>query len=96
MVGKAQRSHINIELAWFPDSKRIAFNYVPGTYSKAIRVISIIDGSIEDVETGLRDKNIYHLDWSLDGDRFVFAGYQGDTPEFWLMENFLPESKTKE
>jgi len=30
------------------------------------------------------------LTWSPDGDRFVFSGYQGDSPEFWLMKNFLP------
>ena len=97
VVGKAQRAHANIELAWSPDSKRIAFNYASTSgYDKVIKVISIDDGSIEDIETDLVDINCYHLDWSPDGDRFVFAGYQGDSPEFWLLENFLPESKTKQ
>jgi len=89
VVGKIQRVHVNIELAWSPDSKRIAFNYGPEVYGKVIRVISIDDGSIVDIETDLVDINMYHLDWSPDGDRFVFSGYQGDSPEFWLMEDFL-------
>jgi Tol biopolymer transport system component len=94
-LGKVQRAHVNIELAWSPDSKRIALNYGPKTYGEVIRVISIKDGNIEDIETGLVDINSYHLDWSPDGDRFVFAGYQGDSPEFWLMENFMPETEAK-
>ncbi len=91
VVGKIQLAHNNIEMAWSPDSKRIAFNYGAERYAKDIRVISIEDGSIVDIKTGLVDINIYHLDWSSDGDRFVFSGYQGDSPEFWLMEDFLPE-----
>jgi len=96
VVAKAKMVHVNIELAWSPDSKRIAFNYAPtSTYGKVIRVISIDDGSIEDIETDLVDINMYHLDWSPDGDRFVFSGYQGDSPELWLMEDFLPKEKTQ-
>ena len=91
VVGKIQLAHNNIEMAWSPDSKRIAFNYGAEKYAKDIRVISIDDGNIIDIKTGLVDINIFHLDWSSDGDRFVFSGYQGDTPEFWLMENFLPK-----
>ncbi|MCK4496448.1 MAG: hypothetical protein KAU91_08870, partial [Candidatus Aminicenantes bacterium] len=60
-----------------------------------IRVISIDDGSIVDIETDLVDINMYHLDWSPNGDRFVFSGYQGDSPEFWLLEDFLPLVKRK-
>jgi len=95
VVGKIQLAHVHIELAWSPDSKRIAYIYGTESYGKSIRVVSINDGSIEDIETGLVDKNIFHLDWSSDGDRFVFSGYQGDSPELWLMEDFLPKEKTQ-
>ena len=91
VVKKLQLAHVHIELAWAPDSKRIAFIYGTETYGKNIRVVSITDGSITDIETGLEDINLYHLDWSRDGDRFVFSGFQGDKPELWLMENFLPK-----
>ncbi len=52
-----------------------------------------MDGSIEEIKTDLMDVSIYHFDWSPDGDRFVFAGFRGDNPEFWLLEEFLPEIK---
>lgn len=80
----------HIELAWSPDSKRIAFNEVG---IKAIKVMSLSDGSIEDIETGLVDAYIYHLDWSPDGERFVFGGATGGNKEFWTMENFLPKEE---
>ena len=84
------------ELAWSPDSKRIAFN---GPDGKVIKIVSIKDGSIEDIETDLVDVNIYHFDWSPDGDKFVFAGYRGDSggdsPEFWVMEDFMHLVKAK-
>ena len=92
VVGEVPSVHVNIELAWSPDSKRIAFNDGDG---KVIKVMSVGDGSVQDIETGLVDVNIYHLDWSPDGKRFVFAGWKGGNKEFWLMENFLPETETK-
>jgi len=95
VVAKVQTAHVNIELAWSPDSKRVAFNYAPKSYGKTIRVISIDDGSTVDIETDLVDINMYHLDWSPDGDKFIFAGYRGDSPEFWLMEDFLPLVKRR-
>ncbi len=96
VVAKVKMVHVNIELAWSPDSKRVAFNYAPdSSYGEDIRIISIDDGSIVDIETDLVDINMYHLDWSSDGDRFVFSGYQGDSPELWLMEDFLPKAKSK-
>lgn len=95
IVGKiptAYSVHVNIELAWSPDSKRIAFNYKEG---KVIKVMSLSDGSIENINTGLVDITIYHLDWSPDSRRFVFSGYGGN-PEFWFMEDFLPKNETKQ
>ena len=89
VVGKVQNIHLHKELAWSPNSKRIAFNG-PKYWDKVIKVISLNDGSIVDIETNLVDTtSIYHLDWSPDGESLVFAGYTGGGPEFWLMENFL-------
>jgi len=51
--------------------------------------MSLEDGSIVDIETGLFETSIYHLDWSPDGKKFVFAGWQGGDREFWFMEDFL-------
>ncbi len=78
---------INTELVWSPDSKRIAFN---DEDSNVIKVMDIDDGSIENIETGLVDVGIFHLDWSPDGERFVFGGMKGGEAEFWFLENFLP------
>ncbi|MDO9580477.1 MAG: hypothetical protein Q7J06_07915, partial [Bacteroidales bacterium] len=75
----------NIELAWSPDSRKIAFN------GKKIHVINIDDGSIEDIETNLLDVIIFHIDWSPDGKRFVFGGLIIPKSEFWFMEDFLPK-----
>jgi Tol biopolymer transport system component len=79
---------VHTELAWSPDSRRIAFNDKEG---KVIKVMSVDDGSVENIETSLVDARIFHLDWSPDGKRFAFAGYQGGVPKFWLMEDFLPQ-----
>jgi Tol biopolymer transport system component len=89
VVGKVQSVHVNKELAWSQDSKRIAFNG-PKYSDKIVRVISVKDGSIVNIETDLVDTNIYHLDWSPDGTKFVFGGWQGGSAELWLMEDFLP------
>jgi Tol biopolymer transport system component len=86
VVGKVQNIFINKELAWSPDSKRIAFN---SSDDKIIKVISLDDGTILDIETGLVDTNIYHLDWSPNGEKLVFAGWLGGDREFWLMEDFM-------
>jgi len=90
IAGKVPTQHGNIETAWSPDSKRIAFNDKEG---KVIKIMNIEDGNIEDIETGLVDVTIHHLDWSPDGERFVFGGVKGGKKEFWLIENFLPLEK---
>ena len=90
IVGKVPWFNVNTEMAWSPDSKKIAFNDKEG---KVINVMSVADGNLKELETSLVNARIFHLDWSPDGERFVFAGYQNGIPEFWLMENFLPEEK---
>ena len=89
-IGDIPNISINTELVWSPDSKRIAFDDADG---KVIKIMNLDDGSIEDIETGLVDVSIFHLDWSPDGKRFVFAGWKGGKAEFWFMENFLPLEK---
>jgi Tol biopolymer transport system component len=93
VVANVKGLNIHNELAWSPDSKRIALN---GPEDMIIKVISINDGSIEDIETEIVDlTDIFHFDWSPDGEKFVFVGFRGDNPEFWLMEDFLPKNETK-
>jgi Tol biopolymer transport system component len=92
VVGEVPAAGYNTELAWSPDSKRIAFNAREG--EDVIKIISLDDGSIQDIETGLFDTSIYNLDWSPDGKRFVFVGWKSGDKEFWLMENFLPQGST--
>jgi Tol biopolymer transport system component len=97
-VAKLQRIYSNEEMAWSPDAKRIAYNEP----QNKIKIVSLSDGSIEEVEPDLKDVDIYHLDWSPDGERLVFAGYTGGggcgghpCPEFWTIGNFLPPAGRK-
>jgi Tol biopolymer transport system component len=92
IVGEVPASNVNIETAWSPDSKQVAFNDKEG---KVIKIMNIENGSIEDIKTGLVNVKIYHLDWSPDGKKFVFGGYKGGEKEFWFMDNFLPLEKIK-
>jgi Tol biopolymer transport system component len=85
VVGKVSDFNVHMELAWSSDSKSIAFNDKEG---EVIKVMSVDDGSIKDIETGLVSANIFHLDWSPDGKRFVFVGYQDGVPELWVLEDF--------
>ncbi len=88
VVGEVPGAGTSIDLAWSPDSRRIAFNDREG---KVIKVMNIDNGTIEDVQTNLADDiSIFHLDWSPDGKQFVFAGEKGGITEFWFMEDFLP------
>lgn len=82
--------NINTELVWSPDSKRIAFN---DEDDKVIKIMNLDDGSIENIETGLIDVGLFHLDWSPDGKRFVFGGWKGGNAEFWFLEDFLPNEE---
>jgi Tol biopolymer transport system component len=88
VIGKVQGIQVNKELAWSPDSQRIAFNSNRDD-DRVIKVISLNDGNIVDIETDLSNTTIYHLDWSPDGKKLVFGGYTGGGHEFWMMEDFL-------
>lgn len=90
-VAKVQDIYANKEMAWSPDSKRIACNAV----GNKIEIVSLENGSIEGIDPHLTNTNIYHLDWSRDGKKLLFAGWTGGDPEFWLMENFLPQEAGK-
>ncbi len=80
----------SIELAWSPDSKRIAFN---DAEYEVIKVMNIDNGEIKDIKTNLSDVKVFNLDWSPDGEQFVFRGSKGGNTEFWLLEDFLPLEK---
>jgi len=81
------------ELAWSPDSKRIAFNFNDDDHN-GIKIMTLSDGNIEDIKTGLTDiYQITHFDWSPDGERFVFIGWKYGKKEFWFVEDFLTEEK---
>ena len=86
-VTKVEKIYANKEMAWSPDSKRIAYN----ARENKIKIVTIDDGSIEEIQPDLKDVDIYHLDWSPDGENLVFVGYTGGGAEFWMMENFLTE-----
>jgi len=89
VVGEVPEAHFNVDLAWSPESKKIA--YIDKD-DKVIKIMSLNDGSIEDIETGLMNVKIYHLDWSPDGTRFVFTGFKSGEEGFYFIENFLPEN----
>ena len=90
MISEIPSTSVHTDLAWSPDSKRIAFL---DNKSKVVKVVSLSEGSIEDVKTNLVDVKIYHLDWSPDGERFVFGGVKEGDFEFWFLEDFLPFEK---
>lgn len=88
VVGKLEHSFdVRMESAWSPDSKRIAFI---GTDYKVIKIMSLDDGSITEIDPHLEDTHIGNLDWSRERDRLVFTGSQADGLAFWMVENFLP------
>ena len=83
---------MHLELAWSPDSRRIAFN--ADQRGKIIKIVSLDNGGIEEIKPDLKNvKEIYHLDWSPDGKTLVFGGYTGGDPEVWLMQNFLTQGR---
>jgi Tol biopolymer transport system component len=88
VAAKLGKFDVNMELAWSPDSRRVAFSPFAG--GRSIKIVSLDDGSIVNVDPHLSLARIYHLDWSHDGEKLVFAGYRGGEMGFWLIENFLP------
>jgi len=90
IVSEVPNAGLSYELAWSPDSKKVAFN---DSDNNIIKVVSISDGGFNEVKTGLADVFMYHFDWSPDGERFVFSGWKGGVNEFWFLEHFLPEEK---
>lgn len=95
VVGKAERPGWN-SLSWSPDGKKLAFT--PASYVKApfspIRIISLEDGTIVTLKTGLGEADYWHVSWSPDGKRLAFLAIQGGEPELWLMSDFLHLVKT--
>lgn len=88
VVTKVKAIYANKEMAWSPDSGRIAYN-TPGD---KISIVSLEDGGIEEINPSLEGVSIYHLDWSPDGKRLVFPGSSGGGSECWMIGNFLPAS----
>ena len=93
-VTRVQGTVVNAELAWSPDSRRIAYN---DSYLNTgpIKVVSLDDGIAEEVETNLVDTSICNLSWSPDGGKLAFMGWRGGGPELWLMEEFLSLVKAR-
>jgi Tol biopolymer transport system component len=93
-VTRVQGTIVNAELAWSPDSRRIAYN---DSYRNLgpIRVVSLDDGIAKEVETNLVNTRICNLSWSRDGSKLAFMGWHDSGPELWLMEGFLPLAKGK-
>ncbi len=87
VVAKLRPMHLPNELAWSSDSRRVALN------DGGIQIISLDDGRVADIDPGVTTTQLRGLDWSRDGARLVFTGYQGGGNGFWLMENFLPAAK---
>jgi Tol biopolymer transport system component len=91
VIGKLPKDTGHRELAWSPDSKRVAFK--GHEENDVIKIMSLDDGSIEYIETGLVDTDIHGLDWSPDGKSLVFVGFKAGKKEFWFLEDFLPLEK---
>jgi len=88
VVARVEKIYANKEMAWSADSKQIAFNE-----GNVIKIVSLESGNVTDIKPDLQqDRGIYHLDWSPDGRRFVFAGDKGGKRQLWVMEYFLPEA----
>lgn len=74
-------------LSWSPDGRRLAY------LDKSWKVMTVSiggEGDPEMVDIELEDARFMEVVWSPDGKRFVFKAFKGESPELWLMENFLP------
>jgi Tol biopolymer transport system component len=87
VVTRVESAHFHRELSWSPDASEIAY-----AERGRIMVVSIQDGRLREVETGILTKKSqnFHLDWSPDGKKLAFSAQLGGEPEFWFIKDFLP------
>jgi Tol biopolymer transport system component len=90
VIGEVSYAGLPSELAWSPDSRKIGFVDIE---NDLVKVMSLDNGAVEEIHTGLNNVNIYQFDWSPDGKRFVFCGRKTGEKEFWFLEDFLPLNK---
>ncbi|MBC8472380.1 MAG: PD40 domain-containing protein [Planctomycetes bacterium] len=89
---KSGRYNIFRQLAYSPDGSKIAHNA-----GGKIWITSLGGGESEELRTGLPENaKLIDFGWSPDGEKIAFIASIGGEEEFWLIENFLPESKTGE
>jgi Tol biopolymer transport system component len=89
---KSGQYNIFRQLAYSPDGSKIAHNA-----GAKIWITSLGGGEPEELRTGLPENaKLIDFGWSPDGEKIAFIALIGGEEEFWLIENFLPESKTGE
>ena len=77
------------ELSWSPDGRKIAYSCQGRIYT-----VQVEGGQPIEVKTGL-DVEASNLSWSPDGKTIAFIATNSESPELWLMENFLPKIDNK-
>jgi Tol biopolymer transport system component len=91
LVGEV-KSDRHSQLAYSPDGSKIAHNA-----RGKIWITSLDGGEPQELSTGLpKDAKLGEFSWSPDGEKMAFVASIGGEAEFWLIENFLPKSKTSE
>ena len=91
LVGKV-KSRRHSQLAYSPNGSKIAHNA-----GGKIWITSLDGGEPGELRTGLPENaKLSEFGWSPDGEKIAFFASIGGEAEFWLIENFLPESKTGE
>ena len=80
-----------IDLAWSPDGRFIYFSKGPDTgYEWSLYRVPRQGGDAQDL--GLKMRRFQSLSVNPDGRRITFASIppDGEFPQIWVMENFLP------
>jgi Tol biopolymer transport system component len=72
-----------------PDGRKFAY-----TCKGKIWIIAPDGGEPVEVKTGM-SAEAAKIGWSPDSKKIAFAHWTGGDHELWLMEDFLPEEKTK-
>jgi hypothetical protein len=72
------------------NSRWPAIDLAYGFDRKVIHAISVEDGTITKIATGLENVQPYHVSWSPDGDRIAFGAFRRGKDAFLLMDNFHP------